>query len=195
MQRNSSKRLRNSTCATSRSCVASATGSTGSTRSRWTSRRSPAARTCRPLHRAGRYAAQHLPAPRDARDGGDAGVRCETLHWITVGPTDQPGTSIVLYPPGAAPGITDYERRTIVEMMAKGTYASHQPGHHRPRGDLRAAAGRRRRRRPAADRAAVRGSRLRRPRSRGQPDPHPGAPLNRPAIASRSTPCSGTWLS
>ena len=46
------------------------------------------------------------------------------MHWITVGPPDQPGTSIVLYPPGAAPGITDDERRTIAEMMAKGTYAS-----------------------------------------------------------------------
>jgi catechol 2,3-dioxygenase-like lactoylglutathione lyase family enzyme len=46
------------------------------------------------------------------------------LHWITVGPPNQPGTSIVLYPPGADPGITDDERRTITEMMAKGTYAS-----------------------------------------------------------------------
>jgi catechol 2,3-dioxygenase-like lactoylglutathione lyase family enzyme len=45
------------------------------------------------------------------------------LRWITVGPPDQPGTSIVLYPPGADPGITDEERRTIAEMMAKGTYA------------------------------------------------------------------------
>lgn len=44
------------------------------------------------------------------------------MHWITVGPADQPGTSIVLYPPGADPGITDDERRTIAEMMAKGTY-------------------------------------------------------------------------
>ena len=46
------------------------------------------------------------------------------MHWITVGPPDQPGTSIVLYPPAATPGITDDERRTITEMMAKGTYAS-----------------------------------------------------------------------
>jgi len=46
------------------------------------------------------------------------------LRWITVGPTGQPGTSIVLHPPSAAPGITDDERRTIEEMMAKGTYAS-----------------------------------------------------------------------
>ena len=44
------------------------------------------------------------------------------LRWITVGPPAQPGTSIVLYPPGADPGITDNERRTITEMMAKGTY-------------------------------------------------------------------------
>jgi catechol 2,3-dioxygenase-like lactoylglutathione lyase family enzyme len=46
------------------------------------------------------------------------------LRWITVGPPDQPGTSIVLYPPEAAPGVTEDERRTIAEMMAKGTYAS-----------------------------------------------------------------------
>jgi uncharacterized glyoxalase superfamily protein PhnB len=46
------------------------------------------------------------------------------LRWITVGPADQPGTSIVLTPPGVEPGLTDDERRIIVEMMAKGTYAS-----------------------------------------------------------------------
>jgi catechol 2,3-dioxygenase-like lactoylglutathione lyase family enzyme len=46
------------------------------------------------------------------------------VHWITVGPPDQPDTSIVLYPPGATPGITEDERRTIAEMMAKGTFAS-----------------------------------------------------------------------
>ena len=45
------------------------------------------------------------------------------LRWLTVGPPDQPGTSIVLHPPAADPGVTDDERRTIVEMMAKGTYA------------------------------------------------------------------------
>jgi catechol 2,3-dioxygenase-like lactoylglutathione lyase family enzyme len=44
------------------------------------------------------------------------------MRWITVGPADQPGTSILLAPPAADPGITDDERRTIVEMMAKGTY-------------------------------------------------------------------------
>ena len=45
------------------------------------------------------------------------------MHWITVGPVDQPGVNIVLFPPGADPGVTDDERRTITEMMAKGTYA------------------------------------------------------------------------
>jgi catechol 2,3-dioxygenase-like lactoylglutathione lyase family enzyme len=44
-------------------------------------------------------------------------------RWITVGPVDQPGTSIVLHPPAAEPGITDEERRTITGMMAKGSYA------------------------------------------------------------------------
>lgn len=46
-----------------------------------------------------------------------------TMRWITLGPVDQPGTSIVLDPPAANPGITEDERRTIAEMMAKGTYA------------------------------------------------------------------------
>jgi catechol 2,3-dioxygenase-like lactoylglutathione lyase family enzyme len=49
-------------------------------------------------------------------------VEYEGLHWITVGPPGQPGTSIVLHPPAADPGITEDERRTIAEMMAKGTY-------------------------------------------------------------------------
>ena len=44
------------------------------------------------------------------------------MRWITVGPVDQPGTSILLAPPAADPGVTDDERRTIAEMMAKGTY-------------------------------------------------------------------------
>jgi uncharacterized glyoxalase superfamily protein PhnB len=45
-----------------------------------------------------------------------------TMRWLTVGPPAQPGTSIVLHPPAVDPGITDDERRTITEMMAKGTY-------------------------------------------------------------------------
>jgi catechol 2,3-dioxygenase-like lactoylglutathione lyase family enzyme len=49
-------------------------------------------------------------------------VGYEGMRWITVGPADQPGTSIVLHPPAVDPGITEGERRTIVEMMAKGTY-------------------------------------------------------------------------
>ncbi|WP_205472327.1 VOC family protein [Nocardioides sp. SYSU D00038] len=45
------------------------------------------------------------------------------LRWLTVGPPGQPGTNLVLFPPGADPGVTDDERRTVLEMMAKGTYA------------------------------------------------------------------------
>jgi catechol 2,3-dioxygenase-like lactoylglutathione lyase family enzyme len=45
------------------------------------------------------------------------------MRWITIGPVDQPQTSIVLGPPDADPGVTDDERRTIAELMAKGTYA------------------------------------------------------------------------
>ncbi|MCP2259230.1 putative conserved protein PhnB, glyoxalase superfamily [Streptoalloteichus tenebrarius] len=51
-------------------------------------------------------------------------VAYQGMRWITVGPVNQPGTSIVLHPPAATPGITDEERRTIAEMMAKGTYAA-----------------------------------------------------------------------
>jgi catechol 2,3-dioxygenase-like lactoylglutathione lyase family enzyme len=50
-------------------------------------------------------------------------VGYEGMRWLTVGPPDQPGTSIVLHPPAVDPGITEDERRTITEMMAKGTYA------------------------------------------------------------------------
>ena len=57
-------------------------------------------------------------------DVGYAGMR-----WLTVGPAGQPGTSIVLYPPFASPGITDDERRTIEEMMAKEHLRHHRPGH------------------------------------------------------------------
>jgi uncharacterized glyoxalase superfamily protein PhnB len=46
------------------------------------------------------------------------------MRWITVGPALQPDVSIVLTPPAADPGITHDDRRTILEMMAKGTYAA-----------------------------------------------------------------------
>ncbi|GAB2469944.1 VOC family protein [Xylanimonas ulmi] len=47
-----------------------------------------------------------------------------TMRWVTVGPKGQPDTAIVLHPPFADPGVTADERRTIVEMMAKGTFAT-----------------------------------------------------------------------
>jgi catechol 2,3-dioxygenase-like lactoylglutathione lyase family enzyme len=51
-------------------------------------------------------------------DVGYAGMR-----WLTMGPPGQPDTSVVLQPPFADPGLTQAERATIAEMMAKGTYA------------------------------------------------------------------------
>ena len=50
-------------------------------------------------------------------------VGYEGMRWITVAPAGQATPAIVLHPPAANPGITDDERRTIAEMMAKGTYA------------------------------------------------------------------------
>jgi predicted enzyme related to lactoylglutathione lyase len=46
------------------------------------------------------------------------------MRWITVGPPGQPQTSIVLHPPAVDPGITEDERRTIAELMAKGSFAT-----------------------------------------------------------------------
>jgi uncharacterized glyoxalase superfamily protein PhnB len=73
--------------------------------------------------------------PHDDRDAW-VGFYCDVLgfevrnevayggrHWITVGPAGQPDMCIVLEPPAMDPGLTDDERRTIVEMMAKGSYA------------------------------------------------------------------------
>jgi uncharacterized glyoxalase superfamily protein PhnB len=36
----------------------------------------------------------------------------------------RPGTSIVLHPPAADPGVTDEERRTVLELIAKGVYTA-----------------------------------------------------------------------
>ncbi|MBO0813132.1 MAG: VOC family protein [Microlunatus sp.] len=46
------------------------------------------------------------------------------MRWITVGPAGQPDTSVVLWPPNANPGATDEEKKTIAEMMAKGTFGT-----------------------------------------------------------------------
>ena len=53
---------------------------------------------------------------------GDVGQG--SMRWITIGSPEQPDVSIVLHPPAGDPGLTDDERRTIVELMAKGSYAS-----------------------------------------------------------------------
>ena len=51
-------------------------------------------------------------------------VGYQDMRWITVGPVGRPETSIVLHPPAVAPGITDDERRTILELIAKGSYGA-----------------------------------------------------------------------
>lgn len=45
------------------------------------------------------------------------------MRWITIGPVGQPETNIVLEPPAMDPSLNDAERRTIAELMAKGSYA------------------------------------------------------------------------
>ena len=104
-------------------------------------------------------------------------VGYQGLRWITVGPPAQPGTSIVLHPPGADPGITDDERRTIAEMMAKGTYGSLMLATKDVDGtfDQLQARGAEVVQEPV--RPGVGRARLCRPRPRGEPDPYPGAAL------------------
>jgi len=51
-------------------------------------------------------------------------VGYQGMRWLTVGPPDQPATSIVLHPPAVDPGITDEERRVVLELIAKGVYGS-----------------------------------------------------------------------
>jgi catechol 2,3-dioxygenase-like lactoylglutathione lyase family enzyme len=51
---------------------------------------------------------------------GDVGY--QGMRWITVGPANQPDTSIVLHPPAATPGLTEDEQRLLLELIAKGSY-------------------------------------------------------------------------
>lgn len=51
-------------------------------------------------------------------------VGYENMRWLTLGPVNQPDTAIVLTPPAVDPGITEDERRVILELIAKGSYAS-----------------------------------------------------------------------
>src|SRR6059036_3565073 len=108
------------------------------------------------------------------------------MHWITVGPPDQPETSIVLYPPAATPGITDDERRTIAEMMAKGTFASinlatsdlDRPLERLQASDAEVV------QEPTEQPYGIRDCAFRDPA--GIPDPHPGTALSRPEEVCRN---------
>jgi uncharacterized glyoxalase superfamily protein PhnB len=47
----------------------------------------------------------------------------DRIRWITVGPPGNERSSIVLYPLGGDPSVSEEEQRTIAEMMAKGNFA------------------------------------------------------------------------
>jgi uncharacterized glyoxalase superfamily protein PhnB len=51
-------------------------------------------------------------------------VGYEGMRWLTVGPADQPETSVVLHPPAVDPGLTDDERQTVLALIAKGSYGA-----------------------------------------------------------------------
>lgn len=51
-------------------------------------------------------------------------VGYDGMRWLTVGPVGQPQTSIVLHPPATDPGLSEDERRTILELIAKGSYGA-----------------------------------------------------------------------
>jgi len=89
------------------------------------------------------------------------------MRWIRVGPPGQPDTSILLAPPVVDPGVTDDERRTVTEMMAKGTYGWILLATEDLDGTFRKGAGQRRRGRPGADAPGLWVSRLRLQGSRG----------------------------
>lgn len=46
------------------------------------------------------------------------------MRWLTFVAPTRPDVRLVLTPPVADPGVTEDERRTVVELMAKGVYQS-----------------------------------------------------------------------
>ena len=51
-------------------------------------------------------------------------VGYDGMRWLTVGPPNQQSVGVVLTPPAIEQGITEAERQTVLEMIAKGTYAT-----------------------------------------------------------------------
>lgn len=48
-------------------------------------------------------------------------VGYENMRWITVGPVGQPDTAIVLHPVGVGYDVSDDEKQTLLELVAKGS--------------------------------------------------------------------------
>ena len=49
-------------------------------------------------------------------------VGYDDMRWITVGPAGQPDTAIVLHPVGVGYDVSDDEKQTLLELIAKGSY-------------------------------------------------------------------------
>lgn len=49
-------------------------------------------------------------------------VGYDDRRWITVGPAGQPDTAIVLHPVGVGDDVSDDEKQTLLELVAKGSY-------------------------------------------------------------------------
>ncbi|WKN49737.1 VOC family protein [Nocardioides sp. Arc9.136] len=51
-------------------------------------------------------------------------VGYDGMRWLTLGPAGGTGTTLVLHPPAVDPGLSDDERRTVLELIAKGSYGA-----------------------------------------------------------------------
>lgn len=51
-------------------------------------------------------------------------VGYDGMRWLTLGPAGGTGTTLVLHPPAVDPGVSDDERRTVLELIAKGSYGA-----------------------------------------------------------------------
>lgn len=49
-------------------------------------------------------------------------VGYDDMRWITVGSAGQPDTAIVLHPVGVGHDVSDDEKQTLLELVAKGSY-------------------------------------------------------------------------
>ncbi len=109
-------------------------------------------------------------------------VGYQQMRWLTVGPANQPDTAVVLTPPAVDPGISEDERRTILELMAKGSYGGIVLATANVDAAFAEIEAPRRGRRAGADRPAVRDPGLRIPRPCREHDPSAAGRLSPSAV-------------